>query len=172
MSVLICGFALFSAAFLFHAVAWRVKKPANTVKALELIFCLVLTVGVIMLIQFGRIYPHSLMLPHDFISYSYIVVLFFSLFLVYLLSYPAIEADSPSLAIVLHISRAEDNGITAEEIKELLKDNQLVEPRLRDLVDAKIVDLTGSVYRINKKGMFFIQPFIAYRKFLKLGKGG
>lgn len=172
MSVLICGFALFGAVFLLHTAAWRIKKPANTIKTLVAIFCLVLTVGMIMLIQLGCIYPDALILPHDFINYIYIVIFFISLFISYLLSYPAIEADSPSLVIILHISRAGSKGISAAEIKELLKDNQLVEPRLKDLVDAKMVDLTGSVYKINKKGILFIHPFIAYRELLKLGKGG
>lgn len=159
MSVLIYGFGLFGVAFLLHAALWRIKKPANTIKALVAIFCLVLAVGMVIR-------------QHEFINYIYIAVLFFSLFLVYLLTYPAIEADSPSLAIMLQIARAKNNGITAAQIKELLKDNLLVEPRLKDLVDAKMVELNGSVYKINRKGILFIQPFIVYRKFLQLGKGG
>ena len=160
MSVLIYGFGLFGVAVLFHTALWRIKKPANTIKALVAIFCLVLAVGMMIIRQ------------HEFINYIYIAVLFFSLFSVYLLTYPAIEADSPSLVITLQIARAKNSGITAAQIKELLKDNLLVEPRLKDLVDAKMVELNGSVYKINRKGVLFIQPFIAYRKFLKLGKGG
>jgi hypothetical protein len=40
------------------------------------------------------------------------------------------------------------------------------------LLDAQLVDLAGAVYKINRKGKFFIRPFIAFREFLGLGKGG
>lgn len=172
MNVLICGFVLFGTAFLLHAGLWRIKRPANTIKALVALFGMVLISGLITLLWLGRIYPDTLILPHELINYIYTVIIFLSLFMTYLLSYPAIEADSPSLVIISHISGSGSRGILAAKIKELLRDDLLIEPRLKDLVDSGMVDLTGSVYKINKKGILFLRPFMAYRRFLKLGKGG
>lgn len=172
MSVLVCGLVLFTVAFLLHAAIWRLRKPANTIKVLVTLFNFVLAFGIIVLIFLGYVYPGLSILPHKLVSYIYIAVFFFSLFICYLFSYPAIEVDSPSLVIIRLISQSGKSGLVCEKVKELVKDDFLVEPRLKDLVDAKLVDLAGSVYRINKQGMLFIKPFIAYRKLLGLGKGG
>lgn len=172
MSVAVCGFLLFIAAFLFHVVIWRIKRPAHSVKVLVALFLLVLMVGIIVLMHFAYAYPDLLIIPHKLVNYVHIAVFFLSLFTLYLFSYSAIEADSPSLVIVMRVAQAGKDGLPREKIEESLVDNLLVEPRLQDLVDAKLVDLAGAVYKINKKGIFFIKPFIAFREFLGLGKGG
>ena len=160
MKILICGLALFGLAFLLHVLIWRIKKPANSIKSLVLLFILVLVVG-------------SILSPvHEFSSYVYIWVFFLSLFAAYLLSYPAIEVDSPSLVIVMRIFQSGKAGLNLEKLGQLSKNNLLVEPRLKDLVDAGLVDLSSSVYKINRKGRMFIFPFIFYRNILGLGKGG
>lgn len=172
MSVLICGFTLFIIAFTLHILIWRVKRPKNTAKALIMLFNSILIFGIIVLLWLSYNYPNLSILPGAFISYLYITLLFHSLFVSYLLSYPAIEADSPSLVITTRIAQAGQTGLSREKIKELLKDDLLVEPRLKDLINAGLIDLNNSVYKINTKGVFFIQPFIIYRNFLGLGKGG
>jgi len=160
MGILIYGLGLFGVAFLLHIAIWRVRKPANSVKALVLVFILVLVAG-------------SILLPmHELSSYLYIWFLFLSLFTAYLLAYPAIEVDSPSLVIVMRIFQSGKAGLNIKRLEDLSKDNLLVEPRLKDLVDAGLVDLSVSVYRINRKGRLFILPFVFYRNLLGLGKGG
>jgi len=172
MSVLVCGLALFIIAFLLHIAIWRFKKPANNIKVLITLFNLVLVFGMTVLIFLGYAYPDFSILPHRLASYIYITVFFCSLFICYLLSYPAIEADSPSLVIVRYIHQAGKSGLFPERIKELLKDDLLVMARIKDLVDAGLADFSGQIYKINKKGVLFILPFIAYRRLLGLGKGG
>jgi len=102
----------------------------------------------------------------------HIIVLFFSLFICYLLTYSAIDADSPSLVIVLRTSKAGKEGLPHNAIKESLGDDLLIEPRLKDLVEAHLVDFNGQIYKINQKGKIFISPFMLYRNLLGLGKGG
>jgi len=160
MNILIYGFVFFGVAFLLHVAIWRIKKPANSIKILVLLFILVLIAGSIL---------SSL---YEFFSYVYIWFLFISLFTAYLVSYPAIEVDSPSLVIIRCISESGKAGLNIEKLGDLLQNDLLVEPRLKDLVDAGLVDLSFSAYRINKKGVMFILPFIFYRNILNLGKGG
>lgn len=160
MTILIYGLGLFAVAFLLHIIVWRIRKPANSIKALLILFFLVLVVGSILLPQ------------HKFFNYIYIWFLFLSLFACYLVAYPAIEVDSPSLVIVMRIFQAGREGLNIEKLDELSKNNLLVEPRLKDLVDSGLVDFSSSVYRINRKGNIFILPFIFYRNLLGLGKGG
>lgn len=163
MNVLISGVLLFVIALLTHLAVWRIRYPRNPIKVLVLLFGVVALLGVIFL---------SLRTSYTIAQYLHIIMLFFSLFTCYLLTYSAIQADSPSLVIVLRISEAGKNGLPSGSIKESLGDNLLVEPRLKDLVEARLVDLNNSVYKINKKGRLFALPFIIYRNFLGLGKGG
>lgn len=135
----------------------------NPIKALIFLFSAVALAGIIFLINFTSV---------SFPQYLHIFLLFFLVSIFYLATYSAIDADSPSLVIVMRISRAGRGGLSYEKIKEYLGNDLLVHPRLKDLVDAKFVDLVGSSYKINKRGRLFILPVLVYRNFLRLGKGG
>jgi len=163
MSVLISGSLLFVLAFLLHLAVWRLHYPRNPIKTLVLLFGTVALAGIIFL---------SFYVSYTVVQYAHIALFFFSLFICYLITYSAIEADSPSLVIVLRVARSGKQGLLSEGIKESLGNKLLIEPRLKDLVEAGLVDLSGSTYKINAKGRLFLAPFIIYRNFLGLGKGG
>lgn len=163
MSVLIWGSLLFGSALLLHLAVWRVHYPAKPIKALVLLFGTVMLSGVIWLLFYTSFSARQ---------YLHIVLLFSSLFICYLITYSAIEADSPSLVIVAQIARAGKKGLSPEGITESLGNDLLILPRLKDLVDSGLVDLSGSLYKINEKGRLFVLPFVVFRNFLGLGKGG
>lgn len=163
MSVLIWGVIFFAAAFFLHLVIWRLHLPTSPIKALVFIFSSVALLGLIFLFS-RKLYSSS--------QYLHIIVLFSSLFICYLLTYSAIDADSPSLVIVLRISKAGKEGLPYNAIKGFLRDDLLIEPRLKDLAEARLVDFNGQIYKINQKGKIFIFPFMLYRNLLGLGKGG
>jgi hypothetical protein len=163
MSVLVSGVLLFAIALLLHLAAWRIHYPRNPIKVIILLFGSVALAGVVFLF-FRASYTITQCL--------HILLLFFSLFTCYLLTYSAIQADSPSLVIVLKISEAGKNGLPQESLKGSLGDHLLIEPRLKELVEAHLVDLDGQIYKINKKGRLFVLPFVIYRNFLGLAKGG
>jgi hypothetical protein len=172
MRELLYGLILFFIAFFFHVAFWRIRKPVHTVKILVVLFTLVIVTGLIILKCMAQVYPELSIFPREMFRYIHIGLFYFSLFIFYLSSYPAVEVDSPSLVIINLISQSGKDGLPIEKIKESLKDDFLVEPRLKDLVDANLVDLIGSIYMINERGVIFVRPFISYRKFLGLGMGG
>jgi len=163
MSVLISGSLLFAVAFLLHLALWRMHYPRNPIKTLVLLFGTVAAAGIIFL---------SLFASYTAVQYVHIFMFFFSLFFCYLITYSAIEADSPSLVIILEVARCGKEGLAVGQLKESLGNDLLIEPRLKELVESGLVDLKGSTYKINGKGRAFFTPFIIYRKFLGLGKGG
>lgn len=163
MSVLVWGIILFTIAFFLHLFFWRFQLPKKPIKALILLFIGVIFLGIIFLIRFKF---------YSFAQYLHICILFFSLFATYLLTYPAIEADSPSLVIILRIYSAGKEGLSIKALNESYTDDLLVEPRLKDLVEARLVDFNGTTYKINNKGVILMFPFMLYRNFLGLGKGG
>lgn len=163
MNVLISGILLFASAFLLHLLVWRLRYPKNPIRILFLLFGLVILSGTFFLFFYAS---------YTAFQCLYVVFLFSSLFICYLITYSAIEADSPSLVIMLRIAQAGKKGLPFQRMKESLGNDLLVQPRLRDLVDARLVDLNGPTYKINKKGKFFIRPFVVFRDFLGLSKGG
>ncbi|MFA4854638.1 MAG: hypothetical protein WC616_04725 [Candidatus Omnitrophota bacterium] len=163
MSVLISGSLLFVIALLLHLAVWRLRYPRNPIKTLILLFGAVILFGIIFLVLYAS---------YTLFNSLHIVLLFSSLFICYLFTYSAIEADSPSLVIVSRIAKAGKEGLSSESIKESLGDDLLIEPRIKDLVEARLVYLTGPAYKINRKGRFLLLPFVGFRNFLGLGKGG
>jgi len=163
MSILLWGIAFFAITFLIHLFIWRFRRPKNPVRALIFLFSCVISFGLIILYYLWA---------EDLFGVLYIAIFSCSVFISYLLTYSAIEADSPSLVVVLRIYNAGRSGMSFKDIESHLGDDLLVLPRVKDLVDAGLVDFDGNRYKINKKGTMFLYPFILYRNFLRLGKGG
>jgi len=163
MNVSLWGISCFTFAFCVHWAIWRLRMPKVPIKTLVILFCVAGLLGFLFLFHFGS---------DTFPKLLHFVFLYFSMFLTYLLIYSAIEADSPSLVILLRIAEAGASGLPCQALKDSLTNDLLVLPRLEDLVAADLVDLRDSTYAINKKGRCFVWPFMLYRKFLGLGKGG
>jgi hypothetical protein len=101
-----------------------------------------------------------------------VCVLYVSLVLAYLITYSAIEVDSPSLVIILKIAESGDNGIESSALSAWLTDELLVDPRLADLVRDKAARLENGRYHLTPKGMLLAEIMVFYRRLLKAGKGG
>ena len=81
----------------------------------------------------------GILLYHNFTSfprvsdYLHIIVVFISLFLAYLITFSAIEVDSPSMMIVKNIESSGSRGLTKQELLSLMTDDRLLRPRILDL---------------------------------------
>ena len=106
MNVLLYGSLLFMAAFVLHVVVWRIRLPKRQTKALLFIFFGVLACGSLLLFKYpGTIIILGLHPPVAVPEYCRIWLYFVSLTLAYMITYSAIEADSPSLMIILKIAK-------------------------------------------------------------------
>ncbi|MEW6087950.1 MAG: hypothetical protein AB1498_06550 [bacterium] len=162
MKILFLGLGIFGLAFILQMVVWKVHLPKRHTKTiLELFF----SVFLVSFIFFSRL---SLQ------GYEYIHIGFFyiSLTLFYIMNYSAIEADSPSLLMLLEISKAGNKGVKKEEFLNNLPDDLLVISRIDALVLEKMAYIDKDKYYITKKGIIFVRVFVLYRRFLKLPEGG
>ena len=114
-----------------------------------------------------RIYP-----PTSFAEHFQLSIYFFSLTLAYLITYSAIEADSPSLLIVRKILEAGSFGLSKKSLEDELDNSVLIEPRINDLLRDKMAELHEGKYRLKMKGLLLARLFTFYRNMLKVGKGG
>ena len=89
-----------------------------------------------------------------------------------MITYSALEADSPSLVIITTIANAGSNGLDKKSFDELMNDNVLVKPRIRDLLLNKMVEMDGDRYVLTPKGILFARIFIIYRKIMNVSRKG
>lgn len=163
MSVLIWGILFFIFFIVLHVMIWKIRVPRSPIKILIFLVGFVMLAGLVILGMYSS---------YTLSYYVHIYLLFFSFFVSYLLIYSAIQADSPSLAIVFQIAKAGKQGLPATTLAGLFSNGVLIVPRIKELVGAKLVNLEDGKYRINGKGKLFIGPFLIYRNILGLGRGG
>lgn len=173
MKVLFLGLFIFSLSFLFHLIIWKTHLPKKQVKALLQIFFITLILYLVVLSLFSPfLISLSLFTPGSFTEYLHLILFFISLTLAYIVTYSAIEVDSPSLVIVMAIAKSGLYGLNKENLEALMTDDVLVKPRIKDLLNSKMIYLDANNYKLTKSGYLFIRPFIFYRRLLKAGKGG
>lgn len=162
------GFAVFMVCLSIHVLVWRTKRPVNDSLMLFVIFVfipviismlpLVLSYGV----RFINLSPAEI-----------IMLLFFHLALstAYIASYPAVQAVSPSLDILLITASSKTKKLTEKDILNNYNDAELVTARVDDLKTSLLVSQRGDCFELTHMGKIIIGIFILYRKMLGLPIG-
>ncbi len=173
MLVLLYGLLLFSLAFALHVVLWKIYLPKRQTKVLLKIFFGTLIIGILFLNSISSFIPlfYDIALPKT-LEYIHICLLFISLMLSYMITYSALEADSPTIVMVMTIEKAGQEGLDKKEFDQRLNDDILIKPRVRDLITDKMAYLDGEKYKLTSKGVLFTRIFILYRRLLNAPKGG
>jgi hypothetical protein len=174
MSTLIWGGGAFFLAFLAHLAVWRIRLPKRQTKTLLLLMFSVLC-AMTALLKAGGAGLAALCgwsVPVTAGDYLHLTLFDISLILSYVITYSALEADSPSLIIAMTVAGAGVEGITEDDFSDFVNADRLLKPRIRDLVLDKMVYLDNGRYRLTFKGRLFARLFIAHRKLLGRGKGG
>lgn len=90
----------------------------------------------------------------------------------WVMSYPAIEVESPTISIMLDVYRAGDQGVKIDTIYKNYDDGRLILPRIQDLILEKFICEYQGLISILPKGTKFVGVFITWRKILGRGIGG
>lgn len=102
-----------------------------------------------------------------------LILFYASMVLAYIVTYSAIEVDSPSLAMIIQIADSGADGIEKERLLSLFTDDYLIVPRVDDLVHGGALFYAEGKYYLTRKGRLFLDPLVFYRKYLlKAPKGG
>jgi hypothetical protein len=109
--------------------------------------------------------------PLSAIQVVYLLTMVGAIGISYAAFYTAVEADSPSLDIMLLLDRSA-SGVSQQALLDIFNDEVLVLSRLEDLVRCRMVIFQDGRYRIAASGEAFISVFIRFRKLLNAGKGG
>jgi hypothetical protein len=172
MGILFWGLTISVSAFLVHLAIWRVRLPKRQTQAMLWIFFIV------WLAVTGGLWSHpdfSLLgvpAPQTWLQLAHVGLFVLAFTLAYMITYSALEADSPSIVMVMAVARAGSAGLPRSEFNRMMTDDVLVVPRVRDLLLDRMAYLEGDRYRLTPKGALFARIFIQYRKLLKTRKGG
>jgi hypothetical protein len=169
-SVLLVGFTLFAACLTLHIMMWRIRRPRSDVRALFVIFLIAPTLGGVAL--FGASLLASGGQVPAALDVAAVLLVHWALASAYLLTYPAAQAQSPSLEIAFAVGRSMPRGLSREEILALLNSEALVHARMDDLVANRLVRADGDRYVLTISSTRLIRGFLGFRALLGLPKQG
>ena len=160
-------------ALLIHYAVWKIRLPQKQTRAILLIFFSVLG-GVILTLPVitARFSILSLELPPHPGSYLHIIGFVTAAALSYMITYTAIEVDSPSLVMALAIDKAGETGLPEADFNAMMNDSLLVEPRIKDMLRDGLITQDGNIYHLTAKGRRMAGIFVLHRRLLGAGMGG
>ncbi len=173
MRVLFWGFSIFCLGFLLHMMVWRIRLPKRQTKVLlQILFGTLMGVGGVLLVS-PEIDVFGIAVSVSAIEFAHVVLFYTALSLSYMITYSALEADSPSLVMVVSIAMAGKDGLDKEDFHSKLNDDVLVRPRVMDLVLDKMAYIDGEKICLTPKGVILAKIFTAYRNLMGIqDKGG
>lgn len=171
MATLLWGCAAVLLGFAAHVLFWRLRVPRRQTRGLLLIFFGVL--GLVLAgLAIARGTDGPVPLPRELPEFVQIALFGTACTLGYIITYSAVEADSPTLVMVNAIAAAGPGGLDEAAFFERVSDDVLIRPRVADLVRDQMLTFEGRRYTITPKGRRFVAVFIRFRGLLGAGKGG
>lgn len=173
MKALASGVLAFALLVVTHVAYVRLRKPAQHYLTLAVLSLSVLgaSIGAFFGIQVF-VSQAVAFLPSTPFDYLNLAVLYAAFCLSYVTTFSAVQADSPTMVMLLRIEAAGDKGLTAEELLAQLDDKVLVLPRVEDLVTGGLARSHDGRYQIQAGGAFMARTHLYYRRLLKMEKGG
>lgn len=169
MKTLVWGGGLFMLGLTLQIVLWKIRLPERQTKTLLALMLSVLFCG----LATARLLPASIAFaPRTLPELLHCALLGLALIFAWMITYSAIEADSPSLVILLSIDSRGTDGMPEAELYSTADDAILVLPRVKDLLTDRMATQGNGKYRLTAKGRAMAALFAAQRALLGLGKGG
>jgi hypothetical protein len=114
MEITLTAFFTLLVAWLLHLALWRVRLPKAQLKALLMIFLLVWVAAVFALWASGAAL-------FGVVGFLYFCLIYWSAALCYVITYSAMEGDSPTLSLTRHLHGKGAEGISHEEIEDFFR---------------------------------------------------
>ena len=155
MSLFLVGLALLMLAFVVHVVIWRVHPPGRSIRAL---LCIFATTPLVAVPIFMAIEP-SAAIGASLTDALRVLLLYVSCSLAYVCLYSAIEAQSPSLAIVSYVAGCGSAGCSEADIANHIIDGESVNARIDSMKAAKMIVICNGKYVLTPGGRLWAKLF-------------
>jgi len=166
------GIFLFLVGFIVHVVLWRVWRPVNTTATIILVFVVSVSIVWFALSIFNLFQGLTDVLPQEPIHNILSLLLAFSFALSYIMTYPALENDSPTLKLVYLIAQKRRIGITEEELSRSFSNKNAVESSIIEMISEGLVRTKGQSIRLTERGHRLATIYRKWRVILGAEMGG
>jgi len=165
MKVFLIGLILFILPFILQILLWRIrliKRSGQNVNRVFILFWLFFFVSYVVM---NYIIGVGLFIfSQNFLGLLHSFLFALSIFIAYIITYTAIELDSPSGAILLKTEKGNICGLKKERLYETLNDKDVILKRLQDLYKSNKLVKNNDHYSITKSGKRFLQLFLLPRR--------
>ena len=168
MDIFISGLSLFLISLGLHILIWKLKIPANPVKVLILIFFGIFA-GYIIMINANTSSGTMDFVFHKLsgIQMIHLIIFYSTLTVTYLLIYLALIEDGPSLFTIISLTRSLNHGLTRDELMMMITDDYFILPRIKFLIDEKMIHLMNDKYSITEQGKKFLSTYLFIQRLMR-----
>ena len=162
MSYLFLSAGALFIAWIVHLAIWRWRLPKAQLKALLVIFSVVWAIAALLILTdfvgFGSFAAGWL------VGFLYFCLIYWSAAFCYVITYSAMEGDSPTLSLTRHLHRRGEEGVSHEEIEEFFRQRPFVGARVKALVTDNIFVEEEGGYRLYPGSYLFFRIILGYRR--------
>jgi len=150
------------AAWIIHLAIWRWRLPQAQLKALLVIFAVVwVPTALLVLADFVGVDSYK---DGGLAGFLYFCLIYWSAAFCYVITYSAMEGDSPTLSLTRHLHRRGDAGVSHEEIEEFFRQRPFVGARVKALITDNIFIEQQGGYRLSPGRYLFFRVILGYRR--------
>ena len=172
MSTTFYGALLFLVGFIVHVVLWRVRRPVNTTVTIILVFVVSVSTVWLALSIFSIFEGLTGFLPQEPVDKILSLLLALALAVSYIMTYPALENDSPTLKLVYLIAGKRQTGATEKELFRSFSNQKAVEPSITEMVSEGLVRMEGQSILLTERGHRLATIYRKWRVILGAEMGG
>lgn len=173
MRILLTSGVLISVALAIHLCWWRVRRPASAIRSLAALFTGVVVTWLVMLAALSAMgAPVSMLGPLSAWDLLYVLFLYVSMCLVYLITYIGIEAESPSVLILFAARRAGARGLERADLCDVVSDQEMIDTRLLGMQQAGILESVGESYSLSAYGQAYLAFYLLPRSLMGVKRKG
>ena len=160
--VIFLGAGTFLVCLAAHVILWRLRRPHRHALALLAVFFM----GGASLLSLERVIFHL-----GIENWIAVALLHFAMSCGYIQLYPASQAQSPSVTILLAVKKSMPRGMSEAEIVSLINPGKIFHDRIEDLTASGLVTGQNGTLALTARGRAFIRPFMIYRALLGIPEG-
>jgi hypothetical protein len=169
MRVVLFGCGLFLATFLTHLVLWRIRVPRRAFRALLLLFLGALPAAYLLTAVLPAL---AAVTPSSPWQWLHVALFHVPVSLGYIVTYSALEEDSPTLIILVFLEDAGAAGRSREDLYGLIGNDFVIGSRLEALLTSGLLTSVEGKYQLAAKGRSWARLFGAFRWLYCLNPGG
>ena len=163
MSVFLSGMGLFALALVAHVILWKVRLPKHHTPTLLGIFFLLLVPS----------FPLAMIQGLPLLEILHAALLYVSLSLCYVITYSAIEGDSPTLSLMRFVAEKPLQGRTLHEIEAFFAERPFIRARISAPLHSSLVREENGRYLIQGSPSLPFRLILQFRRIYgEIPKGG